>query len=141
LELGESSSVDEILRSFELQLLEALGVLPDLAHCAQDDQAIDPDLQYQFFAANARALIDGDRQALAQNPDGETINSAISVRGSTLLALAEFDVARVLGDEAFAREARDVMRALIALQLGGKPLRSRELFSTMVGSGSEVLQD
>lgn len=131
--LCEGADVDEVLRGFELQLLDTLGVLPDLARCNRDGQAIDPDLSYRFFAANALAVPISEGVEPGRHADGETADAGVEVSGATLIALSRFDLPDAFANPSFAREARDVMRSLVALQLGGKPLRSRELFSTMTG--------
>ena len=127
------------LRSFELELLEALGLLPEIAQCRGDGQPICDDEQYLFYpSANQCVLVpNNDTQHIAipkQNspqavyhPDGQTLDIGVPVSGRTLNRLAAFDI----DDNDVLREIKPLMRRLLQMHLGDKPLNSRELFTSL----------
>lgn len=141
-------SMEAVLRTFELQLLEALAVLPDLARCTPNGARVEADRDYRYHPANAVAIArnrpldsdaslgiqkdktlmgEGDSRDPSLHADGMTLDEGIVVSGSTLLALAtlELDSPDVL------KEARRLMRQILRVHLGDRPLRSRELFESL----------
>jgi len=147
--LESGDGLETTLRTFELQLLETVGVLPDLARCTPDGTPIDAGRRYRFHPANALAVpidgagIDGVAErglAIPKRPDagrageygvhadGVTLDEGVELGGQTLLDMAALTFeARTTRDE-----AKTLMRRLIAVQLGGKPLRSRSMFEALV---------
>lgn len=100
-----------VLRRFELRLLEEIGYALVLNREAGTGAALRPEARYRY---------DPERGPVScGEPD-----AVGSIAGRTLLALGE-DTAL---DPTAAREARDLMRQVLAHHLGGKPLKSRELF-------------
>ncbi len=141
-ELGSGVDVEIVLRRFELQLLEALGVLPDLARATRDGNRVEAALRYRFHPANAVAVVIEDEDELhgtllkstsategdeRWQADGITEDPGVEVSGATLLALAEMDV----DDPKVRREARPLMKRLVRVQLGDRPLNSRRVFESM----------
>jgi len=138
-ELAENAEQPEpVLRRFELQLLEALGLLPDFARCRNDGEAIDPDEHYLFYPGSHQAvLVPEENKHIAipkktipeavYHADGETLDVGVPVSGATLIALAEFNI----DDKQVLREIKPLMRRLLQVHLGDKPLNSRELFSSL----------
>lgn len=141
-------SMETVLRTFELQLLDSLAVLPDLAWCTADGSAIDADREYHYHPANAIAIptnrpLDsdsslgiqkekhrmgaGDSRDPSIHADGMTLDAGVSVGGRTLLAMASLE----LDDPDVLKEARPLMRRILKVHLGDKPLRSRELFDSL----------
>lgn len=149
-----------VLRTFELQLLDTLGVLPNLAHCTSDGLPVDPPRQYRYHPANSVAvptnetptknriaepsgdaannqylglqkekhrLAEGDTRNVSVHADGMTPDKGILVSGATLMAMAELD----FSDPSTLSEAKVLMRAVLRVHLGDKPLRSRELFESL----------
>lgn len=106
-----AGELDGPLRRFELSLLEQLGYLPPLDREADTGAPVRPDLRY---------VCDPERGPLA--PDRA---DAAAVAGATLLALQAGEPLTGAG----AREARDLLRRLLAPHLGDKPLLSRTLFA------------
>lgn len=145
-ELAGGVDIEVVLRRFELQLLEALGVLPDFAHCTPDHTPIDATRRYRFHPANAVAiatererdpsLLKPERsesqaaQAAAWHADGITEDPGVDVSGATLLALSAME----LDDPTVIAEARPLMKRLLRVQLGDRPLNSRRLFESLAGS-------
>jgi DNA repair protein RecO (recombination protein O) len=106
---GEST-LPAVLRRFELRLLAELGWELVLSRDAEG-RPVAPEGWYLFQPE--RGLLP------TWSADPST-----AIRGSTLLGL---DGDRPL-DSAAAREARGLLRAALAPHLGGRPLKSRELF-------------
>jgi len=148
--LGEPGqpAMEAVLRMFELQLLDALAVLPDLARCTPNSAPIEIDRDYRYHPANAIAIAqnraldadlslgiqkektrmgEGDSRDPSLHADGMTLDEGIRVSGRTLLALAALE----LDDSQVLQEARRLMRQILRVQLGDKPLRSRELFESL----------
>jgi DNA repair protein RecO (recombination protein O) len=107
--LGEEN-LGSVLRQFELRLLEELGYAPGLGCDGDTGLSVEPRLSYVVEPGQA------PRQALPSE-------SAVAVCGATLLAL----VSGTALDADQQREARTLMRRLLAPHLGSKPLKSREL--------------
>lgn len=109
--LGAGLSQGRALRRFELELLGALGVVPDL-HCeALTGQPIEPDRLYH---------VQPETGLVAVAAPGRNVFSG----RAALMLTGQID-----DDPAAAREARTLTRLLIDHQLGGKPLKTRELFA------------
>ncbi|MEE9321490.1 MAG: DNA repair protein RecO [Granulosicoccus sp.] len=146
--LADESSVEKTLRTFELQLLEAIGILPDLSRCTAEGSAIDPQQQYRFHPANVVAVpliekanygnLKPENTISVRDPslhaDGETVDAGIEISGQALLAMANLE----LSDPQVCEQAKPLMRQLLNIQLGGKPLKSRELFGALVKPGEPV---
>ena len=99
------------LRQFELRLLGELGYGPLL------DQAEDGPIR----AEDRYHCVPGQPPRRVQVGEGNTQ----ALQGATLLALVG---GTTLGEPWMAREARDLLRRLLAPHLGTRPLKSRELF-------------
>ena len=99
------------LRRFERALLQELGYGLTLTH---DEQGvvIDPDAHYAYEIERGPVRL------------ARPGNSALSVRGKTLLDLAD----DALSDPATQAEAKQMMRALINHHTGGKRLETRKIF-------------
>ena len=153
-ELAGGEDVERALRAFELQLLGAIGTLPDFAHAARGGRAVDPGARYRYHVANAVAVpvrdetvhgrLKPERRGLDDGPgvadgdaawhaDGVTPDEGVEVSGATLVALAELD----LSDPAVRAEARPLMKRVMAGQLGGRGLNSRALFDALGGRGED----
>ncbi|HEY7905725.1 MAG TPA: DNA repair protein RecO [Wenzhouxiangella sp.] len=103
------------LRRFEWRLLNTLGVAPSLSREAEQGDAIDVDQRYRlepeagFFVAGA--------------------DKGLVVDGATIVWLA--DPMRGSMDSETLKQARLITRTLIDHQLGGRPLRTREMMRAM----------
>jgi len=116
--LAAGADLDSVLRRFEVRLLEVLGYAPSLDLVVDGGAPVQPDRHY---------LVEPGRGTRAAPDDG----SGERVSGATLLALARGDV---LG-AGQVREARVLLRRLLAPHLGPRPLKSRELFRRWHGGG------
>lgn len=108
--LSDESALELLLRHFELDLLEQLGLGMVLDRCVEDDSPLVPGRRYHYLAEIGPVSHD----------DGK----GVTVAGATLLALA----GRQAFDADGAREARTLMRYILKHYLGDRPLKSRELF-------------
>ncbi|VAX09924.1 DNA recombination and repair protein RecO [hydrothermal vent metagenome] len=108
--LATSTDFEQPLRWFECLFLAELGYGMQLEHEAENGDPIELDRYYRYELEHG---------PLMAKPDaGNTI------KGSTLLALAHDTVVDANG----RKEARMLMRQVLAYYLGDRPLKSRELF-------------
>ena len=124
--LGEPQSdtataQERILRRFEKHLLDELGYGLMLDHAADTGAALQPEQRYSYEL---------ERGPVAYNER----SVSIPVSGATLLALGRLD----LTDTQCLREAKRLMRTVLAHYLGDKPLHSRELFQRNVRPAHDV---
>ena len=107
------------LRHFELRVLDDMGYGISFAHEAAGGRAVEPMLRYQFVA-------DEGFYRLPNPAEGGVANSADAggYQGEYLLAIAAGKIDSVAIDYC----ARAVIRIAIGNLLGGRPLKSRELF-------------
>lgn len=121
-DLAGADDTEPLLRRFELALLADLGYGLALDCDGRTGLPIEPASEYVYVAGTGitRAAVGGD---------GRT-----RLSGADLLAVAADDYAR-----ASARQcAKALLRAALAEQLGGRPLRSRELFRTFASTGAKT---
>ncbi len=109
--LANSEDLETSLRHFECQLLAELGYGLNLERVADDGTPILPDRLYVY-----------ERESGPRYPHGDVQGPCVS--GATLLALAH-DMPL---NPQQRREARLLLRHLLALHLGPRPLQSRELY-------------
>jgi DNA repair protein RecO (recombination protein O) len=113
-QLSEGERLEHTLRRFEIRLLEELGFGLVLDREAETGAPLEPDRLYHY--------------SIEQGPmpaqDG-------SLRGSTLLALNRGQALDKQGD----RQARGLTRRVLTHYLGDRPLKSRELFRSLLPRG------
>jgi DNA repair protein RecO (recombination protein O) len=110
--LAGGECLDESLRFFELALLAEIGYGLELGHDAESGAEISPERHYDY------------------RPEQGPVESAPgvqTVRGSTLLGLRD----GYLSGPEETGEAKRLMRRLVSHHLGGRPLKSRELFISL----------
>ncbi len=111
------------LRRFEWQLLETLGVAPDLRFDA-DGKAFDVNAYYRFRPSAGMTVC--------------SANTSMAVAGQRLLDLADADFMRSDDSEADESDSMETLRLIcgpaIHFLLDGKPLHSRELFRASLKS-------
>jgi DNA repair protein RecO (recombination protein O) len=103
----------------------SLGTTADSEETAQDTSQ---DNQYLGIQKEKHRMGDGDSRNPNVHADGVTPDEGVLVDGSTLIALAELE----LSDPTVLSQAKLLMRHVLRIQLGDKPLRSRELFDSLV---------
>lgn len=144
LEQGEGGSTEErltslepCLRMFELALLDAIGVAPDFGYCANDGQAPDAATRYRFYPSLGRAAEVFDdrpdydpyeihREGLIRNDAG------VEVSGRSLLALASVNLNDEDARMNVLPDVKRMMRPLLRIQLGDRPLKSRKYFESLL---------
>ncbi|OCG08703.1 DNA repair protein RecO [Gilliamella sp. wkB178] len=109
-QLAKQDSAENVLRSFELALLENLGYHVDFFHCSATGDDIVAAMNYQFQSEK------GFMSSLLQN--------STSFTGEQVLALGhrQFDNQDVL------KAAKRFTRMALKPYVGTKPFKSRELF-------------
>ncbi|HDY7999369.1 TPA: DNA repair protein RecO [Vibrio vulnificus] len=112
-ELAQADNPEPALRRFELALLAAMGYGVDFLHCAGTGEPIDPQMTYRYreqkgFIASVR-------------------RDNLTFLGNELIAISE---RRFLTKDQL-QAAKRFTRIALKPYLGGKPLKSRELFIQM----------
>ena len=113
-ELAQADNPEPALRRFELALLAALGYGVDFLHCAGSGETIDPSMTYRYrdqkgFIASVRL-------------------DNLSFKGDELIAISE----RRFITKQQLQAAKRFTRIALKPYLGGKPLKSRELFISSI---------
>ncbi|WP_194437453.1 DNA repair protein RecO [Vibrio fluminensis] len=113
-ELAQADNPEPALRRFELALLAAMGYGVDFLHCAGSGEPIDPTMTYRYrdqkgFIASVRL-------------------DNLTFKGDELIAISE----RRFITKQQLQAAKRFTRIALKPYLGGKPLKSRELFLSMV---------
>ncbi|MCW8885388.1 MAG: DNA repair protein RecO [Motiliproteus sp.] len=118
--LSDSDSIEPVLRIFERRLIEELGFGVSFSHCGDNGERIDAQCYYQF---------DPQRGFIRADSSGQLP----SYSGVSILAIGadDYQLAQT------CRYAKRLMRAALAPQLEGKPLKSRALFQTESPSPTE----
>ncbi len=110
--MAEQTNQEPILRKFEHQLLQEIGYGLILDHDVISGEMINPEVSYHYHPDR------GPVSSTGRDEDG------IPVQGQTLLAIAQDDYSQ----PQVRQEAKRLMRAALAVHLGDRPLKSRQLF-------------
>lgn len=111
--LSSNSAVEVSLRTFEFSLLDVLGYQINPALDASSGEPVDPDCWYRLQDELGLVL-----SHEPPHPDRSLFS------GADLLRIARGDYADSAG-----LAAKRLLREALSVQLGGQPLRSRELFT------------
>ncbi len=107
------------LRIFECFLLQELGYGLVLDHEVSSGEVLQPDRLYCYQPEHGPRALD----------PGRDCENGLPVHGCTLLALQHGDLyATTDKHDLILHEAKSLMRVNLACHLGGKPLKSRELY-------------
>lgn len=112
-QLTGNARPEHALRIFEKRMLDEIGYGLVLDHDVESGIPIEPAAVYRYLPEHGPVAETQSRK------DG------IAIHGASLLALAR----ETLDDEVSRREAKRLLRALLARQLGDRPLASRYLFN------------
>ncbi len=112
-DLASGTPMDEALRRFEFSLLEELGYNFDLTHEAHGGPALQADSWYRYESGGGML-----------RPVADVQREIPLFLGDDLLALSRGEFS-----DSSRKTAKRLMRLVLADHLGGKPLRSRDLFS------------
>ncbi len=118
--LCNQGSNEAILRVFEKHLLRELGYGLILDREISDNERIRTDATYEY-------VLDRGPRRLA-SPESPVHAQGIRIQGASLIALAE----ETLHYPDVLREVKVLMRAVLEMHLGPKPLHSRRLFERIV---------
>lgn len=110
-------NMEAVLRAFEMDLLCALGLMPDLLHVSRGGVAVSPRGFYRVDPEHGVVVAD-DREPVA-------------VDGASLHAIDR----REFSERETLRAARRVLRLIIDFHLHGRTLQSRKLYQQMYSSG------
>jgi DNA repair protein RecO (recombination protein O) len=117
-ELGAGAATARTLRLFELGLLRALGYGPELARDCESGEPLRDEWTYSFEpesgARRARAEAGGER-----------------FRGRDLISLRE----KTLDDPDSLRAAKVLLGRALAVHLGSRPLKTRDVLKAIVDRG------
>ncbi|MDO9766417.1 DNA repair protein RecO [Glaesserella parasuis] len=111
---SQPNEIEPILRTFEFQTLKALGYGVDFCHCAATGKPVDPKMSYQFREN------EGFIASLLQNN--------YTFIGKDLLAFAEMN----FSEKETLQSAKRFTRIALKPYLGSAPLKSRELFQSVL---------
>ena len=111
---SQPNEIEPILRTFEFQTLKALGYGVDFCHCAATGKPVDPKMTYQFRES------EGFIASLLQNNH--------TFIGKDLLAFSEMD----FSEKETLQSAKRFTRIALKPYLGSAPLKSRELFQSIL---------
>jgi DNA repair protein RecO (recombination protein O) len=103
------------LRRFEMELLAEAGYGLNLDHEALSGEPLDPAMRYRY-------VIDQGPVSAGSAPEGELV-----FEGADLMAIGR----REFAGAARLHSARRLLRAALDHHLGGRPLRTREVFAAM----------
>ena len=117
--VDDASDLETVLRHFECDLLEALGYGLALERDAAG-KALDSEGRYDYQIEHGARPLQGEAEGIV-------------LHGATLLALHR----RRLSGERERREAKRLLRAVLARYLGPKPLASRQLLVPRPAPGRE----
>lgn len=109
-QLAHNEPAPIVLRKFERALLKEIGVATNFVVCADTDKAVAPDQTY---------IIDPERGPRLARPS----DTWPRVVGKTLLDMEQEDYA----DPVTQSQSKVLMRFLLAHQLGGVPLNTRQI--------------
>jgi len=121
-QLSSDVPEDQVLRLFEIRLLQTLGYGLVLDHEIGTTEPIQTARRY-FYQIDYGPLHDRPENA-----------RSIQVSGKTLLALHAEDV----WDEEIASEAKLLLRTILATYTGPKPFASRELYKAYIDNARAV---
>ncbi len=110
-------STEVTLRVFEKRLLQEIGYGLVLENEMTDNAPIDPAGMYRY-------VINRGPVRVTSNESADKLDHAVTIQGSTLLALAK----EALGDVKVLQETKVLMRAALSHHLAGRPLNTRKLF-------------
>ena len=129
-DLTESGSAEIPLRRFEFKLLATLGFEVDFSFDAVTGQPIENQGLYHFhseFGFSQQSFMEAIPDGMAELKKEQQVSSQLKelIVGDYLLALQQQDYSRA----EVRRSAKLIMRAALAPHLGGRALKSRELYS------------
>lgn len=130
----EIAALEVTLRRFEMRLLAALGYGLVLDHDVHSSIPVQAEQDYIYHLEHGPALVDKGVDKTLDDRHSESFG--IPVTGHTLLAMHADDFSA----DATRREAKHLLRAVLGVYLGSKPLASRELMMQSAQLAQRVAQ-
>ena len=127
---ADQSGLEIALRRFEMRLLSALGYGLVLDHDVHSSMPVQAEQQYIYHLEQGPMLVD------ARVDDYNSESFGIPVTGHTLLAMQ----ANNFSADATRRQAKHLLRAVLGVYLGSKPLASRQLMLQSAHLAQRVAQ-
>lgn len=122
--LEKTTNIEVELRQFELGLLSLLGFGLILDHEADTGQAIVATNHYHYHIEHGPVI------CTVQPMDAGQQNHPVPViQGEVLLLLMKNEFEQIQRNQPYLRQVKQLMRHVIHFHLGGRPLKSRELFA------------
>ncbi|MDT8399982.1 MAG: DNA repair protein RecO C-terminal domain-containing protein, partial [Pseudomonadales bacterium] len=118
--LLRADSLEPVLRCFEIMLLEALGYGLHFTEEAETGELVQPDGHYHFRPESGFSRVLTAELDSAGSAPGNGV-----YLGRNLLAMAAQD----FEDDSTRKAAKRLLRHVLGVYLGDKPLSSRQLFS------------
>lgn len=112
--LSGSNQIEICLRLFEKKLLQLLGFEINLTEDADSGESISMEKQYIYFLEHGPVELSSNNQS----------GNQMVIDGSSLLAFSQDD----LSSAHVRKQIKILTRYVLGYYLGGKPLKSRELF-------------
>jgi len=122
--LQRDDTNEKVLRIFEKKLLRELGYGLVLDHDVADKTPIDAEATYDY-------ILDRGPVRLAR-PQLNGRTEGVRIRGASLIALERDSMT----DPVVLRDVKTLMRSVLAVHLGDRPLHSRKLFRRIAASHS-----
>jgi DNA repair protein RecO (recombination protein O) len=122
--LRRNDTNENVLRVFEKKLLRELGYGLVLDRDVSDNTPVDAEATYDY-------ILDRGPVRLAR-PQLNGRTEGVRIRGASLIALERDSMT----DPIALRDAKSLMRAVLAVHLGDRPLHSRKLFRRIASSHS-----
>lgn len=126
--LQRDDSNENVLRIFEKKLLRELGYGLVLDHDVSDKTPIDVEATYDYI------LDRGPVRLARPQLNGQT--EGVRIRGASLIALEQ----DCMTDPVVLRDVKKLMRVVLAIHLGDRPLHSRKLFRRIALSHTTVTE-
>lgn len=120
--LENAEKIEIELRKFEVKFIQLLGFGLLLENDMDTGKAISDGREYQYIVEHGLVLFQGSTQA-------KQSSSTPVIQGETVTALANECYVELAQDKEKMLQLKRLMRYVIAHHLGGKVLKSRELFS------------
>jgi len=121
--LQNTTQIEIELRKFEIKMLELLGFGLQMERDADSGEKITAEQSYLYYAEHGPVAY---HKLTTARP-----TSSLLVQGCTLLALLKEDYQFIEQDKQQMQQLKHLMRYIIHFHLGGRPLKSRELFNTL----------
>lgn len=115
-------NIESVLRIFEKYLLQEAGYSLMLTHEVQTGEEVVPETMYHYALSDVEGPVKTVPDMLKSGYNG------IKISGKALLELDK----GVFSDNETLKQAKVLMRSIIAKHLGGEPLKTRTLFQSTI---------